>query len=552
MNDTSTPSPLPTRSPRRAGLPLRAWYALGAVALTVLSALAFTAAWVVRRAEPEARRLVIETLSDRLHTRVELDQLHVSLLHGMGGLQVTGSGLRIESIDGSGRPATSGVPMLTVEGFAFRTSLGTLLHDTPGAIDVFATNAIVTLPAASSAAQPVKLKPLPGILLVHDVVVTGAKIVFEPAQPGAEPVEYDLREVRLADRGDGHAFAYTGTVVGAGLIPDVHASGDLGPWLPSSPRDTPIDGSYRFEKGDLRAIAGLSGTVASTGSFHGTVSQIAAEADVEIPDFALAISAHPVSLHVHAQVLVDCATGSAIIASSTTTFLHTSIAATGTVTRAPEGFAVEADKQIQGRSEDMLVLFSKARTPVMSGALEYKGHLSVPPGQTNVITRAHARGVAAIRGAAWADRAMQQQIDAVSQRAQGKAEVAKGDPRKIPVATSDVTMQVAIDNGVMSLTHVVDSMPGASVVMQGTYALIGGRVDMHGVARTAARASQLTTGWKSLLLKPVDPLFSKHGAGAEVPVKMTGDLAHPAFGTDFKNRGEDQRKTEKIVTVQKK
>ncbi len=46
--------------------------------------------------------------------------------------------------------------------------------------------------------------------------------------------------------------------------------------------------------------------------------------------------------------------------------------------------------------------------------------------------------------------------------------------------------------------------------------------------------SQMTsTWWKSLLLKPVDPFFHKHGAGAEIPVKITGTNTAPKFGLDI-------------------
>jgi hypothetical protein len=37
----------------------------------------------------------------------------------------------------------------------------------------------------------------------------------------------------------------------------------------------------------------------------------------------------------------------------------------------------------------------------------------------------------------------------------------------------------------------------------------------------------------SVLLKPVDPFFSKHGAGAEIPLKVTGTKSEPHFGLDF-------------------
>jgi hypothetical protein len=61
----------------------------------------------------------------------------------------------------------------------------------------------------------------------------------------------------------------------------------------------------------------------------------------------------------------------------------------------------------------------------------------------------------------------------------------------------------------------------------------GKEYDFHGNARLTAKVSQLTTGWKSILLKPVDPFFSKNGAGTEVPIKITGTRNSPKFGLDF-------------------
>jgi hypothetical protein len=40
----------------------------------------------------------------------------------------------------------------------------------------------------------------------------------------------------------------------------------------------------------------------------------------------------------------------------------------------------------------------------------------------------------------------------------------------------------------------------------------------------------MVTGWKSILLKPVDPFFAKHGAGTELPVAITGNRANPQIG----------------------
>jgi hypothetical protein len=39
--------------------------------------------------------------------------------------------------------------------------------------------------------------------------------------------------------------------------------------------------------------------------------------------------------------------------------------------------------------------------------------------------------------------------------------------------------------------------------------------------------------WKSVLLKPVDPFFHKNGAGAEIPIKVSGTGDKPHIGLKF-------------------
>jgi hypothetical protein len=79
-------------------------------------------------------------------------------------------------------------------------------------------------------------------------------------------------------------------------------------------------------------------------------------------------------------------------------------------------------------------------------------------------------------------------------------------------------------------------VPGADISMQGVYDIKAQTLDFSGTARLDAHVSQMVTGWKSLLLKPVDPFFAKNGAGTFVPIKVGGTTAHPAIGLDFKHK----------------
>jgi hypothetical protein len=86
----------------------------------------------------------------------------------------------------------------------------------------------------------------------------------------------------------------------------------------------------------------------------------------------------------------------------------------------------------------------------------------------------------------------------------------------------------------------------AEVLLSGEYTLDGDRLDFEGKMRTDAKVSQMVASkWKSLLLKPVDPFFKKDGAGAVIPVKVTGTKSAPKFGLDL-HRKEEKKVEEKL------
>ena len=92
--------------------------------------------------------------------------------------------------------------------------------------------------------------------------------------------------------------------------------------------------------------------------------------------------------------------------------------------------------------------------------------------------------------------------------------------------------------GVLSFSSLHFLIPGTHADVTGQYSLDGKTFDFHGTLRLDAKLSQMTTGWKSILLKPVDPFFAKHGAGTEVPFKITGTRDEPHFGLDFHRKGD--------------
>jgi hypothetical protein len=140
-------------------------------------------------------------------------------------------------------------------------------------------------------------------------------------------------------------------------------------------------------------------------------------------------------------------------------------------------------------------------------------------------------GTFAIRGAEFNDAQMQQKVDALSMRAQGKPKQANA--RDAEVVDSSLTGRFSQADGVVEVSELNYEMPGAQVQMEGMIELAPSTFEFHGKVRTQATASQMTTGWKSLLLSPFDKLLKKNGAGLELPIKVTGTRSTYDLRLDF-------------------
>jgi hypothetical protein len=140
-------------------------------------------------------------------------------------------------------------------------------------------------------------------------------------------------------------------------------------------------------------------------------------------------------------------------------------------------------------------------------------------------------GTFAIRDAFLNDAKMQQQLDAMSMRAQGKPKQANAQEAEL--VGSSVSGKFSQANGVVDVSELNFTMPGAQALMHGQVQLAGSTFEFHGKVRTEATASQMTTGWKSVLLSPLDKLLKKNGAGVELPIKVTGARSAYDLRLDF-------------------
>jgi len=97
-----------------------------------------------------------------------------------------------------------------------------------------------------------------------------------------------------------------------------------------------------------------------------------------------------------------------------------------------------------------------------------------------------------------------------------------------------------LDNGQITFRELRFGVTGATVQLAGTYGLRDEKLDFHGTLRLKAKLSEVTTGFKSLLLKPFDSFFRRNGVTV-LPIKVTGTRDQPSFGLDFHHKKEDSK-----------
>ena len=147
MNGTEVESAAVMQRPRWRRRRWLAWTAAMIVGVAMMAV--FGLEWGLRQVQPLLRRKVVETLSARFHSPVELDRLSLSMSKGV---TVTGGGLRILSLAGrtqlgaqpDARPNAS--PMLTVESFEFSTGWRELLRPTTRVVSVKVQGLQVNVP----------------------------------------------------------------------------------------------------------------------------------------------------------------------------------------------------------------------------------------------------------------------------------------------------------------------------------------------------------------------------------------------------------------------
>ncbi len=429
-------------------------------------------------------------------------------------------------------------PLISIRKFSTEIAFWELLSRTRHVRKITLEGLRVTMPPVEArrleTSRPARGKKgsRPFRVLVDEIVADGAELDMMVQDPIKPPHVFYIRHLRLQHAGLGQAMTYQATLTNPVPVGEIESRGQFGPWQRDEPRLTPLAGTYTFSHADLSTIRGLSGILSSKGQFIGPLDRIDVQGETTTPDFSLGIGGNPVPLETQFHAIVDGSTGNTMLDPVHAKLLNSEFVARGGVFRVPghryRRVLLDATSD-HARLEDLLRLALKAEKPPMTGDVSFHTRIDVPPGKGVVADRLKLDGEFEINSARFSELDLQNKVATLSRRGRGQTEAGSSGS-----VASDFAGKFVLADGLMTFSNLTFVVPGASVHLDGTYALRNQQIDFIGSLRLQAKLSQVTRGWKSAALRPFDRLFEKEGAGTFVPIRITGTGSDPHFGLDAK------------------
>jgi hypothetical protein len=477
------------------------------------------------------RRLVIDTLSDRLDSDVQLDTFSVDLFPTV---DVRGEGLVVRLRGHGDMP-----PLLKIRGFVMKGGLFGLLGRPRRFRQITLDGLEINIPPGGSdfadhynrAASPESAdQPSSSPLHIEQLESTDALLRLIPKRAGKQPREFLIHRLTMQGVGITQRMPFKAELTNPIPRGAISTEGRFGPWGRDVPSATPVEGTYVFQNADLSTIKGIGGILTSTGKFHGPLGRIEVTGETKTPDFRLDVAGNPMPLSTTFEAVVDGTDGDTYLKSVDAQLGKTPIAATGVIAGTPgvKGRTVQVDAKItDGRIEDLLRLSVKGQEPLLTGNISLHSEFTLPPGHDDVVDRMRLKGNFDLSAAQFTSRTVRAKLGEMSARATGK-------PAEVPArVVSDLEGRFTVAGGVLSLSGLKFQIPGAAVELDGTYGMRTEQLDFTGTLRMQATISEAAgDGALSVFLKIVDPLFKKKGAGTVLPIRVRGTREQPKFGVD--------------------
>jgi hypothetical protein len=269
------------------------------------------------------------------------------------------------------------------------------------------------------------------------------------------------------------------------------------------------------------------------GTMKGTLDQISTTGETQTPDFKLTeVDGISLPLHTSYDALVDGTNGDVLLKRVDIQLGKSKMLANGLVegTKGIKGKRVIVNvKSNASNLGELLQFVSKAKAPPVDGVLVIDAAMDLPQGKAKILSRLGLEGSVKAERVTFNKDTVQDKIDDLSRRGQGKPA-----DMSIKNVTSQMQTKFVLNNGLLTYRGLSFTVDGASIRVDGTHSLRSKAVDLAGVVMLDATVSNTMTGFKSILLKPIDPLFKKKGAGTRLVITIAGTQNQPKIDVDFK------------------
>jgi hypothetical protein len=469
---------------------------------------------------------VLLALKRHYRRDVQMKNLHVTLVPVF---RVTADDFVIPNRDVAGLPPFLTVKHVVAEAFPLQL-LRRPVHVSLVKLDGLVIN--VPPKGAKKAAEESGLKKSRLADFVIDrVEADGTHLYVLPKQEGREPMEWELRTLTLRSPGIGQPMRYTAALTNPKPPGIIQTAGKFGPWNLDEPSETPVAGHYDFQNADLSVFNGISGILSSVGGFSGVLKNIVVDGTTETPDFKLDRGSRAVHLSTQFHAVVDGTNGNTYLQPVNAQFLNSKLVAQGEVAGKPgeRGKSISLDVDIQkSRLQDLLELAVASSQPMVTGALAARAKLVIPPGNQTVLDKIELAGKFQVGDARFTTAKVKDTLATLSRRAQGRP-----DDQTIQDVPAQLSGAFTLRNATLTFSSLQFEVPGALANVKGSYGLRTEQIEFTGDVRLQAHVSQTMSGLKRVLLKPVDPLFARHGAGTYLPVNITGKRDQPQVKLDL-------------------
>lgn len=407
----------------------------------------------------------------------------------------------------------SGAPLATVQRIVCHASWLGLLTFTHRVREMRLNGVRVEIP--DHVPGPVQHQPISIPTTVTDLDAPGAVLEIHHHR-------LDFPHLHLSNLAKNKSIRFDVTLFQPELVGQAHFSGSVGPFDLHNVGNTHLSGQFRLDRLDLQRFQAVSGSVSAEGRFGGSLGAADITGRLKIPQFSVTHSGNCEGLTAEYEAVVNGTQGNVTLKSAAVHFLASTLRARGSVI----GDAKTTELDIAGdgiHAQDLLHMFVHGYSPI-TGSLSMNAHVRIPPGRDSFLDRVQLDGNFSIDDGIFTRRETEEKIDQLSMRASGR----KHDPISSDVACR-LASQLRLRHEVATLTDARFVVPGAIARGSGTYNLRNHAIDLQGIVAMRAMLSQAATGFKSIISLPLDPFFKKGGAGAVLPVRMTGTYDHPVF-----------------------